>query len=137
MVNVPVNAGIQPISIRAGTEAEVATGKARSESAVARVPGGPAELDQVGPRLKAMLRAARYHGIELDPNEFRAANGGAFPAAADLSEWAQNAGMWSRAVRIRWSTFCASRKPDRSSCVQTMAARASSPGRAPSETSSS
>src|SRR5438128_990540 len=23
--------------------------------------------------------------------------------AADLSEWAQNGGMWSRAVRIRWS----------------------------------
>ncbi|TIS77606.1 MAG: peptidase domain-containing ABC transporter, partial [Mesorhizobium sp.] len=50
-----------------------------------------------------MLRVARYHGIELDPNEFRAASAGPFPSATDLSEWAQNGGMWSRAVRVRWS----------------------------------
>jgi hypothetical protein len=53
-------------------------------------------------RLQAMLQAARYHGIELDVNEFRPAAGEAAPAPAALSQWAQNAGMWSRAVRIRW-----------------------------------
>ncbi|ESY78185.1 ABC transporter ATP-binding protein [Mesorhizobium sp. LNHC221B00] len=97
MVNVPANAENQPVSIRA---VEAMADQAGGQN-TARVPGGPAELDQVGPRLKAVLQAARYHGVELDPNEFRSAT--AVPAAADLSEWAQNAGMWSRAVRIRWS----------------------------------
>jgi len=53
-------------------------------------------------RLQAMIQAARYQGIELDPNEFRQAPGEKFPSAAALSQWAQDAGMWSRAVRIRW-----------------------------------
>jgi ATP-binding cassette subfamily B protein len=53
-------------------------------------------------RLQAMIQAARYHGIELDVNEFRHAPGKSAPPAAALSLWAQNAGMWSRAVRIRW-----------------------------------
>ncbi len=77
------------------------------------------------PRLLAMLRAARYYGIELDPAECNtigaeAAGSAArppssdrrgkignrpeatLPSAAELSLWAQNAGMWSRALRIRW-----------------------------------
>jgi ATP-binding cassette subfamily B protein len=53
-------------------------------------------------RLEAMIQAARYRGIELDPNEFRQAPEEPVPTAASLSLWAQNAGMWSRAVRIRW-----------------------------------
>ena len=100
MVNVPANPENSPVSIRAGTEVETVADQASGQNATARAPGGPAELDQVGPRLKAVLRAARYHGVELDPNEFRAAS--EIPTAADLSEWAQNAGMWSRAVRLRW-----------------------------------
>jgi ATP-binding cassette, subfamily B, bacterial HlyB/CyaB len=53
-------------------------------------------------RLQAMIQAARYQGVELDANEFRQTPGEAVPSAAALSLWAQNAGMWSRAVRIRW-----------------------------------
>ncbi|MEJ0018147.1 MAG: peptidase domain-containing ABC transporter [Acetobacteraceae bacterium] len=49
-----------------------------------------------------MINAGRYHGIELDPNEFRGAAGDTSPSAASLSTWAQSAGMWSRAVRLRW-----------------------------------
>jgi ATP-binding cassette subfamily B protein len=49
-----------------------------------------------------MLQAARYHGIELDPNECRRPEGETAPSAALLSDWAQTAGMWARAVRIRW-----------------------------------
>ena len=56
----------------------------------------------VPPRLQAMLQAARYQGVELDLNEFRQAPGESTPSAAALSQWAQDAGMWSRAVRIRW-----------------------------------
>ncbi|TGS52439.1 hypothetical protein EN826_034070, partial [Mesorhizobium sp. M1D.F.Ca.ET.183.01.1.1] len=67
-------------------------GQLGSETGAGRIPGGPAEFDRMGPRLKAMLQVARYHGVELDPNEFRAASGGTVPSAADLSQWAQNAG---------------------------------------------
>ena len=67
----------------------------------------PGSLGTVGglaidPRLQAMVQAGRYHGVELDPNEFRRPAGETAPSAAALSQWAQNAGMWSRAVRIRW-----------------------------------
>jgi subfamily B ATP-binding cassette protein HlyB/CyaB len=53
-------------------------------------------------RLQATIQAARHHGTELDPNEFRATPGETVPSAAELSQWAQNAGLWARAVRIRW-----------------------------------
>ncbi|MDI9849797.1 peptidase domain-containing ABC transporter [Rhodoblastus sp. 17X3] len=60
------------------------------------------EKVQLHPRLLAMVHAGRYHGVELDPKEFRQPAGEATPTAAALSMWAQNAGMWSRAVRINW-----------------------------------
>ena len=56
----------------------------------------------VHPRLGAMLQAAQYHGVELDLNEIRHAPGETALSAAALSVWAGNAGIWSRAVRIRW-----------------------------------
>ena len=54
------------------------------------------------PAVHATIRAARYHGIELDPDEYDCARGDSGPSAASLSLWAQNAGLWSRAVRLRW-----------------------------------
>ncbi len=54
------------------------------------------------PRLSAMIQAARYHGVELDPAEFRNAADESTPMPAALSAWAQNGAMWSRAVRIAW-----------------------------------
>jgi len=53
------------------------------------------------PRLQAVVEAGRYHGIELDPSEFRGTQSGT-PSPSELSLWARNAGMWARAVRIRW-----------------------------------
>ncbi|MBX9843603.1 MAG: peptidase domain-containing ABC transporter [Xanthobacteraceae bacterium] len=49
-----------------------------------------------------MIQAARYHGIELDVHEFQHSGGETAPSAAELALWAENAGMWSRAMRIRW-----------------------------------
>ena len=54
------------------------------------------------PRLQAMIEVGRYHGVELDPADFRKEASETAPTAAALSQWAQGAGMWSRAVRIRW-----------------------------------
>ena len=56
----------------------------------------------IHPRVQAMIQAGRYQGIELDPEEYTPTAGETFPSAAGLSLWAQDAGMWSRAVRIRW-----------------------------------
>ena len=53
-------------------------------------------------RLLAVLQTARHHGVELDPKEFVQSGPGGIPSAADLSQWAQNAGMWARAARVRW-----------------------------------
>ncbi len=61
-----------------------------------------AEQAPLHPRLQAMIIAGRYHGLELDPNEFRGTPGERDPSATALSTWAQNTGMWARAVRLRW-----------------------------------
>ncbi len=56
----------------------------------------------IHPRLLAMMMAARYHGLELDPGEFRLGQNETVPTAAALSTWAHTSGMWSRALRLRW-----------------------------------
>lgn len=56
----------------------------------------------IHPRLLAMMIAARYYGLELDPYEFRAGAGETEPTAASLSTWAQSTGMWAKALRLRW-----------------------------------
>ncbi|MEA2730063.1 MAG: ATP-binding cassette, subfamily bacterial HlyB/CyaB [Acetobacteraceae bacterium] len=48
------------------------------------------------------MMAARYYGLELDPGDFRLGPDETSPTAAALSSWAQKAGMWSRALRLRW-----------------------------------
>jgi ATP-binding cassette, subfamily B, bacterial HlyB/CyaB len=54
------------------------------------------------PRLSAMIEAARYHGGELDVAEFRDGTDESAPTPGALSAWAENGGLWSRAVRIGW-----------------------------------
>jgi ATP-binding cassette, subfamily B, bacterial HlyB/CyaB len=49
-----------------------------------------------------MVQAARYHGVELDPETFRYAASEPCPSSAALARWAQDAGMWSRAIRMNW-----------------------------------
>ncbi|MFL5284393.1 MAG: peptidase domain-containing ABC transporter, partial [Rhodopila sp.] len=56
----------------------------------------------IHPRLLAMMMASRYYGLELDPHDFCLGQGESQPTAAALSTWAQAAGMWSRALRVKW-----------------------------------
>jgi ATP-binding cassette subfamily B protein len=79
----------------AGRQAGMEPGETGSEAEDAA--GG----ERLQPRLQAVIQAGRYYGIELDPSEFRGAEPAA-PAAGELSLWARNAGMWARAVRLRW-----------------------------------
>ncbi len=81
--------------------AEADAGGSGSDSGAPIDLGGPRETP-IHPRVMAMILAGRYHGIELDPAEYRLPVGETEPTAASLSAWAQNSGMWSRAVRLRW-----------------------------------
>jgi ATP-binding cassette subfamily B protein len=65
-------------------------------------PSGGAGRGPIHPRLLAMMSAARYYGLELDAADFRLGQDETYPTAAALSAWAQSAGMWSRALRLRW-----------------------------------
>src|SRR6266851_6486751 len=90
------------MSLRSTAQAEaVELPESPPEEAQSGVSGGvePPPLD---PRVQAMIQAARHHGVELDPKEFRSPASEGAPSAASLSLWAQNSGMWSRAVRMRW-----------------------------------
>ncbi|HTC07556.1 MAG TPA: peptidase domain-containing ABC transporter [Acetobacteraceae bacterium] len=58
--------------------------------------------DALHPRLQAVLAVGRHHGIELDPAEYRNVDNMADPSAPSLSAWVQAAGLWARAVRLRW-----------------------------------
>ena len=62
-------------------------------------------LTPIHPRLQAMMLAARYHGMELNPAEFPRSPGEEAPAAAALSQWAHHAGAWSRAVAPALASF--------------------------------
>jgi ATP-binding cassette, subfamily B, bacterial HlyB/CyaB len=64
--------------------------------------GRQTSRDDIHPRVQVVMVAARFHGMELDPSEVISTGAQDLPSAASLSEWAQSAGMWARAVRLRW-----------------------------------
>ncbi len=48
-----------------------------------------------------MVAAARYHGTELDRDDLRVPRG-ELPSPASLVDWVRTAGLWAKAVRMRW-----------------------------------
>jgi len=69
--------------------------------------GAPSAVDNHGgsslhPRLQAVIVVGRYHGVEFDPSDYKSLDEASVPSAQSLSAWVQNAGLWSRAVRLRW-----------------------------------
>src|SRR4051794_25532746 len=97
-----MNTDIKPVPSSRGAHGPAdERARARPSLAAAAASGGNALPDETRPRIKVILKAARYYGVELDPVEFRSS--AVIPTAGALSDWAQNGGMWSRAVRIRWS----------------------------------
>ncbi len=58
--------------------------------------------DRIHSRLQAVIAAARFYGVELDPREFSRMAGEDIPSAASLAAWAQDAGMWARGARLHW-----------------------------------
>ena len=53
-------------------------------------------------RIAAVVEIARFHGTEIDPSDLSIPASGVH-SAAELSAWITQAGLWSRAVRIRWN----------------------------------
>src|SRR6516165_2564811 len=64
--------------------------------------GREATSNVIHPRVQAIMVAARFHGVELDPKEIASTPAQHSPSAASLTEWARSAGLWARAVRLRW-----------------------------------
>ena len=80
-------------------------GRVANESIRVEDRGGGARApvrDPARARLQAVVMAARYYGMELAAEDYRNVELSEIPTAASLAAWAQNAGMWARAVRLRW-----------------------------------
>jgi ATP-binding cassette, subfamily B, bacterial HlyB/CyaB len=82
---------VPPSAEAAGEQARDAT-----SGAGRREPPSPLEL-----RLRAMTAAARHHGTELDRDDLRVPPGES-PSPAVLVDWVRAAGLWAKAVRLRW-----------------------------------
>jgi len=78
------------------------TGAAANAAADIEQAAAAENAERLHPRLQAVIQAGRHYGIELDPNEFRGTPGENAPSPGELSLWVRSAGMWARAVRIRW-----------------------------------
>jgi ATP-binding cassette, subfamily B, bacterial HlyB/CyaB len=61
-----------------------------------------ARAEGVQKRLDALGAVARFHGVELDPRDFRALPGEEIPSPAALVTWLRESGLWAKAVRLRW-----------------------------------
>lgn len=68
-------------------------------------PGAAAAAPVTDAPVRAVIAAARYHGLDLDPAEFANGVAGKRATSASLSAWARDAGMWSRAVNCRWRSL--------------------------------
>ena len=74
----------------------------------------PAQSGQIGPgtldgavdlsetRVRAVIAAARYNGVDLDRRDFRRAESEPTPSPASLVTWLRDSGLWSKATRLRW-----------------------------------
>lgn len=53
-------------------------------------------------RLKAVVAAAHFHGINLDVRDFAAEAGEAIPSPATLARWVNDQGGVARGMRLKW-----------------------------------
>ena len=61
----------------------------------------PAPLSPLELRLRALMAAARYHGVDLERDDLRIPDG-EVPSPAVLVDWVRTAGLWARASMLRW-----------------------------------
>ncbi len=56
-------------------------------------------------RVLAVVAAARHHGVELRPTDFRPVVGEEVPSPAALANWARESGLYAKADRVRWRSL--------------------------------
>ena len=67
-----------------------------------RTPPGGAQVDGRRSRVRAVISAARYHGVELDAKDFRGEITEVTPSPASLVRWLGEQGLVARAIRLKW-----------------------------------
>ncbi len=65
-------------------------------------PTAGVQVDGKLARLRAVMSAARYHGVELDPKDFRGDVSEVTPSPASLVRWLGEQGLVARAMRLKW-----------------------------------
>ena len=60
------------------------------------------DTDVVETRLRAVIAAARHHGVDLDRHDFHQPAAQTVPTPAALVDWLRHAGLWAKATRLRW-----------------------------------
>ncbi len=65
-------------------------------------PQAGATVDGRLARLRAVIAAARHHGVELDPKDFRGEITEVNPSPASLVRWLTEQGLVARAMRLKW-----------------------------------
>lgn len=72
------------------------------------IPSGATDTDPelnaalAAARIRAIVAVARYHGLELDAEDFRGPIHETTPSALSLIGWAREHGLWAKAVKMRW-----------------------------------
>ncbi len=56
-------------------------------------------------RLRAVMAAARFHGVDLDMADFRSQAGEAYPSPASLVNWLTEQGLSAKAMRLVWKNL--------------------------------
>ncbi len=62
----------------------------------------PEALTPTELRLRAVVAAARFHGVDLDMGDFRGPAAEAFPSPASLVTWLRDQGLVARAMKLAW-----------------------------------
>ncbi len=62
----------------------------------------PEALTPTELRLRAVVAAARFHGIDLDMGDFRGPASEPYPSPASLVSWLREQGLVARAMRLAW-----------------------------------
>ena len=63
------------------------------------------ELTPTELRLRAVIVASRFYGVELDLNEYRPNIGEPYPSPASLVGWLRDQGMIAKAMRLKWKNL--------------------------------
>ena len=67
-----------------------------------REPNDTGIPDAILARLKSVITAARYHGVELDLRDFKGTTGEETPSPATLVTWLRDQGMIAKAMHLKW-----------------------------------